>query len=84
MSKAKIILINGAGRGKSFLASILAKEYLRNGIECQVEHVASQQEAESLTPPASGYLIIVTNTVLMMEEIWQTITVEGGYLLPAA
>jgi hypothetical protein len=79
----KVIFITEACCGKSYPASLLAKDYDSKGVSYQVVHVGSQRDASQLVLPSSGYLIVVTNLPVSIENIWQAITVGGDYL-PAA
>ncbi len=45
----KQILITGAGRGKSFIAELLAAKYASCGAPCEVVHVDCQPQAAVLT-----------------------------------
>jgi CO dehydrogenase nickel-insertion accessory protein CooC1 len=73
----KRILITGAGKGKSYLAALLAEKYASEGIECEVTHVDCAEQAAKLMPPESGYQLVVSNHVVVSEP-WQTIVVSGG------
>ncbi|NLC30893.1 MAG: hypothetical protein GX765_02455, partial [Candidatus Moranbacteria bacterium] len=57
----KQILITGAGRGKTMLASLLASHYASKGIPYQVADVGSKKEVEKLKPLEEGFQIVVSN-----------------------
>ena len=73
----KQILITGTGKGKSFLAALLAQKYASEGMVCEVTHVDCAEQAAELKPPATGYQVVVSNHVVVSAP-WQTFVVSGG------
>ena len=88
----KIILIYGAGLGKTILGNALADLYRSQGIACKRIHECGAQEIKKIAienESFPGFIVITTNHAgkliielsLESRRIWQTIEIQGGEVL---